>query len=207
MEKQELLEEDLSVSSVSTDDDSISASDDDDDVDLEEEDLLDRQVWEKAKELRKNVRDASRKLQLVREEKIGQAMARIQSQVDDLIHFEKKWSDEMERNMEHGLGECNSVVNTDEMEAALKKVKEQLENLENVLPENLKAIRDTIESVSISVQKKLRGELSKTEKAIQLRDCDDVWRRKGDKQTIHDREEVGQHIDAAKRFALFVSRS
>lgn len=223
----ELNEEELSVSSCSTVDgddgeDDNSESSGMSDVEDEEE-LLDHQVWERAKELRQKVRIASRKLQLIREEKISQALSHVQNEIDDLIRLEKEWNDAVEGNYKNGNQQQEQQkdgdnVETKDMEMALNNIKNQLEDLENILPENLHAIRDTIESVSYSLEKKMRHDLSRTERAIQLRDCDDVWKRRtnmkstqGNQDDIDPRDDGdvegrSNKMDAAKRFAMFVSK-
>lgn len=216
MENKELREDDLSVSSCSTDDDSETMTSSSHESDLDEEDLLDEQVWERAKDLREKVRMASRKLQCVREDKMSQALIRIQSELNDLIRLETQWEEEFEKNLvERGkdgkshVVDSETQVNMKDMETSLIQLKIQLEEMQNVLPENLQAIKDTIESVTLSLHKKMRGEWSNTEKAIQLRDCNDVWRSGKNTQSnlsTEDVHETGHKIDAAKRFALFVSR-
>jgi hypothetical protein len=212
LDKPELHQDDLSVSSCSTDIDSESSHSASSDSEMDEDELLDQQVWERAKELRQNVRMASRRLQLVREEKLSQALSLVQREIEDLIRLEKEWNDQVEGNF-IARGEDqdrNSAVHVEEMEEALKNVKKQLQDLENVLPGNVQALRDTIESVSYSLQKKMKHEMSRTERAIQLRDCDDVWRSmKTSTQrnvSLKEDETAVEKVDAAKRFAMFVSK-
>jgi len=223
----ELNEEELSVSSCSTvdgDDGEVDNSESSGRSDVEdEEELLDHQVWVRAKELRQNVRIASRKLQLTREEKISQALSHVQNEIDNLIRLEKEWNDAVEGKYKNDKQQQEQQtdgenVDTKEMEMALDNIKNQLEDFENILPDNLQAIRDTIESVSYSLEKKMRHDLSRTERAIQLRDCDDVWKRRtnmksmqGNQDDVNGREDGdmdgrSNKMDAAKRFAMFVSK-
>lgn len=223
MENPDLQEDDLSVSSCSTDEDDNSESTTNaasSDSEMEDDELLDRPVWERAKELRQKVRMASKNLQLVREEKMGQALSQVQSEINDLIRLEKEWNDTVEERFNQA-GEnqldCNTLVDKEDMEKALANIKKQLDNLENVLPENLQGLRDTIESVSYSLQKKMRHDLSRTEGAIRLRDCDDVWKSMKSAQrnnefdkrvdsSVKENEQPEKKMDAATRFAMFVSK-
>jgi len=222
--------EDISLSSCSTDEmdqeedrnDSI-----DSDVELEEDELLDEDVYSKVKEMRNKVRMASLNLQKVREKKMEETLRGVTAEVDDLIRFENELEQQIKLRDGDYNGNDESKVNLKanvaDLEVALISLKERLDEMDGLLPDKLQGIKDTIESVSNSLRKKMNKEYSATEKAIQSRDCDDVWRRNSaleqnnctgvnpeNSQGMTDEgsnENNTEPMGAAERFAMFVSNS
>jgi hypothetical protein len=226
-------DDDVSVSSCSTtgleqeeEDCNVNSKDNESDFELEQDELLDEEVYRKAQEMRQKVRLASSNLQRVREEKIQMALTGVLSEVDDFIRFEKEFEDNIQLQLQDGANDdCenrNEVhLNLSDMEEALRNLKGRLEKLDGLLPEKLQGIRDTIESVSHSLRKKMNKEYSATEKAILSRESDDVWRRNfsfgnnnytsavGSQEAPDDGSNGnnGVNMDAARRFAMFVSHA
>jgi len=228
-------DDDVSVSSCSTtgleQEDDCNSKENESDFELEQDELLDEEVYRKAQEMRQKVRLASSNLQRVREEKIQMALTGVLSEVDDFIRFEKELEENIQlqlqsQSQDGANDDCddrNKVhLNVSDMEEALRNLKGRLEKLDGLLPEKLQGIRDTIESVSHSLRKKMNKEYSATEKAILSRECDDVWRRNFsfgnnnyDSAAVDSQESPddgtnvnnGGNMDAARRFAMFVSHA
>jgi len=220
-------DDDVSVSSCSTtgleQEEDRNSEENESDLELEQDELLDEEVYRKAQEMRQKVRLASSNLQRVREEKIQMALTGVLSEVDDFIRFEKEFEENVQLQLQDGANddcENRDKVHLADMEEALRNLKGRLEKLDGLLPEKLQGIRDTIESVSHSLRKKMNKEYSATEKAILSRDCDDVWRRNfsfgNNNYTVVDSQECpddstngnnGGDMDAARRFAMFVSHA
>ena len=202
---QQADDDELSVStcsSVEEDDDGESLSSD---SDLDEEDLIDEQVLKRAHEYRFKIRQASEKLRATRDAKLDQSLEQIQKQLERLM--------EMDASLEEGMssgGDGNGylLVELGSMEESLLKLKTRLESIDSELPDKLQSVKDTIESVSHSLNQKKNGNLSRTERAIRSRVGSIIRKRPagvGDSDSSPSIE--GTEMDAGKRFAMFVSNS
>ena len=238
--------DDISVSSCSSDDhdnssqDDSSDDDDDDESIMDEEDLIDEDVLNKAKEYRAKIRHASMQLNETRSRKLDEALECIRVHLDKVVKIEQAFMadgdssssileadtlkkgaaglDSDEKDGSNDTLDANVDIDLRAMEGCLVKLKSQLDAIGSELPDKVQSLKDTIETVSKSIRKKMDGKLSATEKAIRSRETDSVWKRRGaggGKQHANSEAFLGTFangnhegkMDAAKRFALFLSNA
>lgn len=221
--------------SMSVEDCSISSSEDeghqdeeqDDEIisdeDIDEEDLLDRELEQKARDLRNQVRAKAKTTELVREEKLEQHLNKIQHELEAMNQSSDDFRHALLERMGASGGNDNTSETYDghpkvrlvELGKSLSALRTSLSSIDAKLPTQLEQLQSTIESISHSLQKS-GDELSGTERAIHSRiNIQDVIGREteddsnGDKCNEKDNilTPVGRKTGAAKRFAMFVSRS
>ena len=199
------------------------------DEDIDEEDLVDRELEQKARDLRNQVRAKANATQLAREEKLQQHLDKIQQELETMDQSSDDFRQSLVERSSASASGSNDNTNTSEnenddshhrvrlgeLEKSLTALKASLSSLDAKLPIQLNKLQSTIESISHSL-KKSGDELSGTERAIHSRiNIRDVIGKKSkydnNGDTSNEKDNVvtpqGQKAGAAKRFAMFVSRS
>lgn len=185
-----------------------SQSDDDGDETMDEEDLIDQGVYQKVKKIRSDLRKASIKLRETRENVMNKELLSLKQKLKILEGINEDMGD---FNLDDD-GET-TLPNTDlsAMEDLLSSLKSNLDTLDVELPEKIQSLKETIESVSKSVQKKAEGKFSATERAIRARDDDTLWKSKGIRLGEGDSAsngEVGRkEMNPSSRLASFLLQS
>jgi hypothetical protein len=196
------------------DDVDVDEGDEDEDEMMDEEDLIDQDALRKAKELRNKIRIAATKLRQTRDAKITGTMEALKHNLSKLETIEKDMS---EFDQAHDEKSQHPTVDLSAMERSISLLMTDLNKFRGDLSDQLQSLRDTVESVSKSLEKKREGNISGTERAIQSRESDEVWRRKfggilHQEDTALDQggelsdDGVGC-VPASTRFAMFLSSS
>lgn len=222
-EDEQECDDDISVSSCSNADDALSidmknssdnSDEDDEDEIMDEEDLIDEETLKRAKECREKIRNASIKLLQTRNEKLEEALGAIQDNIKESFAGIEAHN----ARIEESVGNFNQAPEVDlsAMENILSLITADLDSSEGAISEKLQELRETVDSVSKSITKKLSGTLSSTERAIQSRESDEVWRGKygsignGNNRTedvLNGGNEGQQGMSASARLAYFFSTS
>lgn len=190
--------------------------DEDEDEIMDEEDLIDQEVHQKAKTLRPKLRSESMKLRQTRDNKMRETLEEFNNNLKHNLTMLERVEEAMDNLDQAPEGE--SVFSSEDlsaMENSLTLLKTELDKNDGELPEKLQTLRDTIESVSKSIEKKRGGKFSGTERAIQSRESDDVWKARFEGISEDDSglgngtggEDCGQGMSASARFATFLSSS
>lgn len=205
-------EMDFSCSESSSDDD----DDDDSSVDtiLEEEDLIDEEVWQRARVLRQQVRDAAHNTAVARAEQLH----RLQAIMDSMTDQCKKIDEQAVKQMTTSAlsipieEEEGNSVKLENMKSSLANLKRLLDIMDVDLPNRLEDLKDNVEQAENALQVH-RGEkvLSATEKAIQTKMGGGLKAFTGgvesEEQTFNEENEInGVKKSAESRFAAFISR-
>lgn len=199
---------------------SSDAEGDEEDEILDDEDLIDKEVHQKVKQIRKDVRNASMRLCRTRESVMNEKLNIIRNQMKILEGINESMNNldnyDVVENNDNDNGNTGAgtitLLNSDltAMEQLLTTLKTQLDTLGVELPENIQSLRDTIESVSTSIEKKAEGKFTGTERAIRARDDDSLWKKRlhpDEGRIALGGEDGRQQKTASSRLASFLSFS
>jgi hypothetical protein len=202
--------------------DDSSNSDDDSSVDtiLEEEDLIDEEVWQRARVLRQQVREAACNTSTARAEQLHRLQTIVDSVTEQYKNIDEEAIEQMtsalsipngeEEEEEEGL---SSTVKLENMKSSLSNLQILLNAMDVDLPNRLEDLKDNVEQAENALQVH-RGEktLSATEKAIQTKMGSGLKSiikggMESEEQTFNEENEInGVKKSAESRFAAFISR-
>jgi hypothetical protein len=210
MTHQDDEDDDFSCSDSSSDDD-----DDDSSVDtiLEEEDLIDEEVWQRARVLRQQVRDAAHNTAVARAEQLHRLQAIVDSMTEEYKKIDEQAVEEMTSALSIPIEEEGNSVKLENMKSSLANLKRLLDIMDVDLPNRLEDLKDNVEQAENALRMH-RGEkvLSATEKAIQTKMGGglNAFVKGGvesEEQTFNEENEInGVKKSAESRFAAFISR-
>jgi hypothetical protein len=208
-----------SAEETNQDDDDFSSSDSSDDdssVDtiLEEEDLIDEEVWQRARVLRQQVREAAHNTSAARAEQLHRLQTIVDSVTEEYKNIDDKAVEQMTSLLSINSGEDEgSTLKLENMISSLSKLKELLTVMDVDLPNRFEDLKDNVEQAENALQL-YRGEkvLSATEKAIQTKmggGLKSIMKGgiESEEETFNEENEInGVKKSAESRFAAFISR-
>lgn len=199
--------------------DDSSSSDDDSSVDtiLEEEDLIDEEVWQRARVLRQQVREAACNTSTARTEQLQRLQTIVDSVTEQYKDIDEEAIEQMTSvlSIPNGEGEegGGGTVKLENMKSSLSNLQVLLNAMDVDLPNRLEDLKDNVEQAENALQVH-RGEktLSATEKAIQTKMGGGLKSiikggMETEEQTFNEENEInGVKKSAESRFAAFISR-
>lgn len=204
------------------DDDDFSCSDSSDSDDgssvdtiLEEEDLIDEEVWQRARVLRQQVREAAHNTSEARAEQLHRLQTIVDSVTEEYKNIDEKAVEQLTSalSINSGGGEEGSTLKLENMISSLSKLKDLLTVMDVDLPNRFEDLKDNVEQAENAL-KVHRGEkvLSGTEKAIQTKmggGLKSIMKGgiESEEETFNEENEInGVKKSAESRFAAFISR-
>lgn len=166
----------------SSDDESLSSVDDqEEEIEFDENQILDQDAYDQAKQLRRRAREISARVISIREETSGRALEMTRRNISELMkvhgYSENAAEDDGKSHNDHGSEQAQEDINEgtvalNPMHIALQTLTTSIQNVDSGLAEKLESLKETIGTIDSSLEKHQRisqgdeSALSQTEKVL-----------------------------------------